>query len=211
MDKDNTELDPEIGAISAVYTALKALEPEAQARVLHYVAGKLKLAGDLEREERAPRVRHREEAPDVTPPENPAQHDEGTDDGLEGISPTAKKWIVRNGLDTGELSRIFSLGIDEIDLVAKAVPGSSKRDRLRSVFLLKGIASYLGTGVARFTHEQMKEAALHYDAFDAANFAATLKNLSSEVSGDKSAGYALTTRGLTSATEMVKEILKTSS
>jgi hypothetical protein len=75
---------------------------------------------------------------------------------------------------------------------------------MRSVFLLKGVAAYLGTGAARFTHEQMKEACLHYDAFDAGNFATNFKGLASEVSGSKDSGYALTARGLASATEMVK-------
>jgi hypothetical protein len=54
----------------------------------------------------------------------------------------------------------------------------------------------------------MKEAALHYDAFDAANFAAIFKGLSGEVAGDKGAGYTLTTRGLTNGTELVKAMLK---
>jgi hypothetical protein len=40
MSKTN-EIDPEISAITAVHTALKGLEREAQARVLQYVAAKL--------------------------------------------------------------------------------------------------------------------------------------------------------------------------
>jgi hypothetical protein len=96
--------------------------------------------------------------------------------------------------------------VDEIDLIAKTVPGKGKRDKMRSVFLLKGAAAYLGTGAARVTHEQIKEACLHYDAFDVANFAVNLRSLSGEVSGTKEAGYTLTPRGLASATEMVKAL-----
>ena len=81
---------------------------------------------------------------------------------------------------------------------------------MHSVLLLKGIASYLGSGATRFTYEQLKEACLHYKAFDAANFAASLKSFSAEVSGEKSTAYVLTPRGLSSATEIVKKMLESS-
>ena len=123
---------------------------------------------------------------------------------LEGISPVAKKWMKRNGLTVSRISSIFSLGVDEIDLVAKKVPGKSKAQRMHNVFLLKGIASYLGTGSARFTHEQIKEACLHYDAFDAPNYALNLRNISADVSGTKETGFSLTARGLSNATELLK-------
>ena len=79
---------------------------------------------------------------------------------------------------------------------------------MHSVLLLKGIAAYLGSGAARFTHEQLKEACLHYKAYDAANFATSLKSFSAEVSGDKSTAYVLTPRGLSSATDIVKKMLE---
>ncbi len=118
--------------------------------------------------------------------------------------------MTRSSLTAEELSAIFSLGTDDIDLVAKKLPGSSKREKLRSVFLLEGIAAFLGTGTARFTHAKVKEAALHYDAFDAGNFAVHFKTLSSEVSGDKGSGYLLTARGLASATELLKQLTASS-
>jgi hypothetical protein len=74
--------------------------------------------------------------------------------------------------------------------------------------LLKGIAAYLSTGVARVSHEQLKEACLHYDAFDPANFATHMKDFAAEASGTKESGYTLTARGLTAATEIIKSIVK---
>jgi hypothetical protein len=118
--------------------------------------------------------------------------------------------MARNGLQADQLSRIFSLGVDEIDLIAETVPGKSKAERVYSVALLKGAAAYLGTGAARFTHEQIKEACLHYDAYDSPNFAATLKRLASEVAGSKETGYTLTARGLASATEALKKMTQKS-
>jgi len=113
----------------------------------------------------------------------------------------------RNGLTVEHLGRLFSLGSDEIDLVAKFVPGNSKNLRTRSVTLLKGIAAYLSTGASRITNEQIKEACLHYDAYDSPNHAKYLKGMAAELSGTKSGGFVLTARGLTAGTELIKEIL----
>ena len=114
----------------------------------------------------------------------------------------------RSGLQVSSLERLFSLGGDEIDLIAESVPGKNKKDRMRSVLLLKGMAAYLATGAARFTHEQMKDACVHYDAFDAANFAVYFRSMSGEVTGGKSEGYTLTPRGIAGATEIVKALVK---
>lgn len=209
MPNDQTiAADPEITAISLVYMALKDLDPGAQGRVLNYVASKLGMPIEQAKRERLKSGQGIEDPVVIHPPgaESESTEENGHTD-LDGISPAGKKWMTRNGLTGDQLSAIFSLGVDDIDLVAKNVPGKGKRERMRNVFLLKGIAAYLGTGVARFTHEQVKEASLHYDAFDATNFAANLKSLISEVSGDKSAGYTLTTRGLTNGTELVKSLV----
>lgn len=203
--KQSTEHQAEIRAMSAVLGALEGLSSEAQSRVLHYVAGMLNV--DMEAglvadssPRRAPSAREFEAAAMASPTERSA----GTEEGFEGISPVARKWIARNGLRAEALGAIFSLGGDEIELVAKTIPGTSKRDRMHSVVLLMGVASYLDGGAARFSHEKLKEACLHYKAYDANNFAAYLKGFSAEVTGDKSTMYALTARGMASATDMVK-------
>ncbi|SRR5258706_37590 len=202
----NMERDPEILAISAVFQALRNLDPDAQSRVLGYVAGKLRIAGPTGEAASAPREVRHDELPEVGAPESATLRGDDVPGELEGISPVARKWMARNGLQAHGLSSVFSLGVDEIDLIAKTVPGKNKKERMRSVFLLKGVAAYLGTGAARFAHEQLKEACLHYDAFDANNFAVNFKSLASEVAGSKDTGYSLTARGVASATEMVKAI-----
>jgi hypothetical protein len=194
------ELDPEFVAMSAVYAALKDLEPEVQTRVLNYVADKLKLASPTSQRQQ-PKI----DSPSAN--ENEQEDIETTAEETEGISPAAKKWLTRNGLQANQISTIFSVGGDDIDLIADTVPGKSKTKRMYNVFLLKGIAAYVGTGAARFTHEQVKEACLHYDAYDAANFATRVKDFSSEVSGSKDTGYSLNARGLSVATKLVKEMI----
>ena len=127
-----------------------------------------------------------------------------------GLALWLKKWMQRNGLSMSSLSKIFSVGEDEIDLIAKSVPGKSKKTRTHSVILLKGVAAYLGSGAARISHQQIKETCLHYDAYDSPNFAAYLKDFASEITGTKQSGYTLTARGLAAATELAKEMTQPS-
>jgi hypothetical protein len=195
--------DPEITAIARVYDALKELEPAAQLRVLEYVAGKLGISSPFSDEERG-KAHDSDEALSTS-----SLHQTEKNEDTEGISPVAIKWMKRSGLAASNLSALFSLGGDEIDLVAEKVPGNSKTQRMHSVVLLKGIASYLSSGVARMTHEKIKEACLHYDAFDSPHFARQLKDFSSEVTGTKESGYTLTARGLTVATEIIRKLAST--
>lgn len=203
------EPDKEIEAIMAVNTALKDLDPTAQLRVIEYVQKKLGLSthpstGRASDDRRSDEYENGSRIePSVTQNENQKE----ASDEFAGISPVAQRWMQRNGLTGKQLSSIFSLGDDEIDLVAKKVPGGSTRARMRNVFLLKGLAAYLGSGAARFPHDKAKEACVHYDAFDGTNFSKHLKSLAPEVSGTKESGYTLTPRGLSSAVEPVKDML----
>lgn len=192
-------LDPEITAITVIYAALEPLDDQGRNRVLDYVTAKLGL-----------RLGPRTLPPEVephTPGDDrlPEEHEGSTDNDSDGISPVALKWMKRTGLTTDVLSNWFSLGLDEIDLVAKSVPGDTKKERMRSVLLLKGIAAYLAFGAARVPHDQVKEACLHYGAYDGSNFATYLKSFASDVGGTKESGYTLTAKGITAATELLRQ------
>lgn len=204
---ENEAVELEIEALGVVYRALSKLDEDAQARVISYVSHKLRGTAPAQEDAAIPPP-----APSVRPQaqdENePTEQKDSEDIGneLDGISPIARKWMLRNGLSTEKLSSVFSLGADDIDLVAKNIPGENTKERMRSVFLLEGIAAYLSTGAARFGHDKVRDACRHYRAFDSKNFAAYLKSLNSEISGTSKAGYTLTTRGTTAATELLKEM-----
>jgi hypothetical protein len=207
--EENPKANPtqEIAAIGAVYDALKELDAAVQGRVLEYVAKMLGVTYGLSDVEpaRAMHVEVQPQSPSLPLPSVGSEQETEP----EGISPVALKWMRRSGLTSTGLSLLFSLGVDEIDLVAKKVPGETKKDRMHSVLLLKGVAAYLGSGVPRVTHEQLREACVHYDAYDGANFATHLKSFAAEASGTKSSGYTLTARGITNATEMIKSLVST--
>jgi len=203
-------IDPEISAISAVYDALRELDEAAQIRVIEYVRKKLghkNGAREVPAEEEgndhetAPVGRSSEAADEV-----PAPQDEN--DPWNSVSPVAKKWVQRNDLDKKFLGTIFSIGGEEIDLIAKVLPGKSMRQRVHEVILLKGIAAYLGGGVARLSHDALKEACSHYDAYDSTNLSKTIKSFAPDVSGTKENGYSLTPRGLASGAELLKQMNK---
>ena len=206
--ESSAEPDPEITAISQVYSTLKPLEPDAQLRVIKYVLDKLKLTLVPAPSRAVERETISEEHSDQVDEPDAGVHTKGEheDEVSDGISSLGRKWMRRNGLSVDDLSPIFSIGGEEIDLVLKKVPGDKISKRMRSVFLLKGLAAYLASGAARFSHADVKETCLHYDAFDAGNFAQNFRGLAAEVSGSKDTGYTLTARGLTGAAEIVKQL-----
>lgn len=199
--------DPELAALSNVCSVLSGLETESQQRVVDYVIRKFGLAmsrGDdaLDRQRNVQKAESAPRQPESQPPNTV----DVTDD-TDGISPVAIKWMQRNGFTVDQLGHIFSLGVDEIDLVAKSIPGSSMVQKARNVTILKGIAAYLSAGTPRISAEQVKEACLHYDAFDSTNHSKHLNKMSTELSGTKATGYTLTARGLTAGTELIREML----
>jgi hypothetical protein len=200
--------DPEFTAMQSVYLALKDLEASAQNRVLDYVFRRLSLTRDYGAADFQAGTGGTETA-EVQASRQEAQQPQGAEqaDGLEGISSVAQKWMRRNELTTKILSGLFSLGVDEIDLVANKVPGKNKKQKLRNIALLLGIASYLGTGAARINHVRLKEASGHYGAQDPTNFAKYMKELSLYFTGNREGGYSLTPKGMTAATELVKEMV----
>jgi len=204
------EPDKEIIAITTVNAALKELDAPAQLRVIDYVVKKLGLTIQTSSQNRTENQQHSEIESGSHDDQDKGQDTAGKNssaDEFTGVSPVAQKWIQRNGLQAEQLSSIFSLGGDEIDLVANKVPGKSKRAKMHNVFLLKGVASYLSGGAARIAHDKVKEACTHYDAYDAPNFATYMKEFASEISGSKESGYTLTARGLANAATLIKEIL----
>ena len=211
------ENDPELSAMAVVFNALRSLDEDAKNRVLEYVENRrgikiaIYTAAKYDDATKPTLIQHtptKENSivSEIPPASTQAEEAQTEDDELEGISPIARKWMIRNGLTTTQLSTLFSLGIDEIDLVAQNVPGKSTRDRLHNVILLQGIASYLNSGVPRAENDKLKESIRHYSADVGGNFSAYMKDWASEFSGSRTTGFMLTTRGLSSAKELIKQI-----
>ena len=213
----NADSDAEFQAMAQIYAVLKPLDAVARTRVLSYVLSRLgvDLKPGFSEKEKSDEMPHGrkfdslDQAIDesTTKPKTEAALDDDENNDIEGISPVAKKWMRRTGLPGEKLSALFSLGVDEIDLVARSVPGQNTKERLHSLILLEGIASYLGTGVARVDYSKLKLAMQHYGIDPGNNISTYLKGFAAECSGSVSAGFTLTARGMNSATELVKEMV----
>jgi len=215
--KDPTkDQDMELAAMAAVYAALRPLDSEGQSRVLDYVIKRLSLKDQVSLAVDGSRKRamQNDNISEGVAERPPAESDQGSShiseedpDGLEGVSPVAKKWMRRNGFSGSQLSSLFSLGVDEIDLVASSVPGRSVKEKFSNVLLLQGIASYLGSGAPRVDNNKLKQAAGHYGADPGNNQWNYMQALAAEVSGSASSGFTLTARGLNSATGLIKKLV----
>lgn len=197
----STEIhDKEIEAIGKLYEILKNLPNQSVERVLSYMCrvflkDTVKALGGMDKHNCNFENQNLSKAPIQDENES---HNE--------MNPIAVKWLKRNSVSIEELSLTFSVGLDEYDIVAKKIPGKSKKEKTKIIFLLMGAASYLKNGTLKFSHENAKETCQHYDAWDTDNFSTYLKTYVGEVSGNKSSGYILTARGLASATELIKQI-----
>lgn len=213
----NVNGDAELSAMAIVFNALQPLDSDARNRVIEYVERRLGMQRSSTpapyKSEHFQHVPPEIERGDLSAENDHAEHsfdrgdqDNAGDDEIEGISPIAKKWMMRNALSPALISKLYSLGVDEFDLVAPNVPGKSVRERLHNVILLQGVASYLNSGAPRVDGEKLREAVDHYDADAGRNFAAYVKDWTSEFSGSRTSGFTLTTRGLNSAKELIKQM-----
>jgi hypothetical protein len=202
--------DPELEAMVSVYAALKDLPTDAQQRVVDYVFARLGLKGKRDQRDIADVRPSRDPILDVHTSDSRDDTDEAddvdVDDELAGVSAIAQKWIRRNGLSAKQLSAVFSLGLDEIDVVARSVPGGSKREKMRNVLLLTCAAAYLASGAARADDEALRQSLTHYNAYDRSNFSTYMREFAADVSGTKENGYTLTARGLAAAADLIKEM-----
>ena len=215
IDRVRADIDvvlAETEAMKTVYGALRPLEKQTQQTIIEWVTRRLA----LEPSGAAPKKKSSAKDLDGEGFEVPVVEVDGDTeddivplegDALEGISPVGIKWVRRNKISSKELSELFSLGLDDIDFVAKKVPGETNKDRLKNVLLVKAMAGYLGNGAPRVTHEDLKTAAEQYDAYDGKNFATYMKSFSREVHGSKSTGYVLTAAGLTEARVLIEGMI----
>jgi hypothetical protein len=209
--KQQDDQDLELDAMAIIYNALKSLNGEAQSRVLDYVMRRLSLKDSTaftSRPVTAVQLDQESEKPDDDELQRESSKNVSAEDAeeFEGVSAVGQKWMRRNSFSTSKISPLFSLGVDEIDLVAKSVPGKNKIQKFRNVFLLQGIASYLSGGVARVDPKKLRQAAGHYGVDPENNMWNYVQSMSAEVSGSMSSGFTLTARGLNAATELVREL-----
>lgn len=204
-------IEKELEALRTVYRALHPLNTQARSRVMTHVGNTLEFSNagtvvESSRDNTAMAtssgvvIAGQDQLPLTT------LDIQDRDFEYRGLSAVAKSWVLRHELSLRAMSTIFSFGADHIRVVVKSLPGERAKDKARSIFLLQGFAVYLSSGKVQFGHDLMKETCTHYGIYDPKHTSEHLRAIASEISGNSKSGYALTNRGLLSATSLVRSL-----
>jgi len=144
----------------------------------------------------------------TAPKRRPADPSTSPVTSMAGTVPEAvKPFLTANAITTEILERVFHPAGPGAQLLASAIPGSGKAGKMVSLSLLLAVKQALETGTFTCTLKDLRELAVHYDCYDSANFAATLKaNKSYYKPRDKGADIELSGPGLKKAGEVIKSI-----
>ena len=93
-----------------------------------------------------------------------------------GVPDAVKPFLTSNAITTQTLEKVFHPTGPGAQLLASTLPGAGKSSQLVSLSLLLCVKSALETGSFSCTLKELRELAIHYDCYDSANFARTLKN-----------------------------------
>lgn len=189
--------DPELEAMAAVLRDLQPLDPPMQGRVIRWVIERLGIgdhvpAGAFSGAQQSP----------------PDQKDAAATHIATAfrVSPGVSAWTRLNGITDEELESAFHETPDGLCVIAREVPGSSRREKVLNCYLLAGACSLLSRGEADFTDQKARELCEEFGCLDTTNHAKYLAEKGTDIVGSKSKGWALTALGKKRAGLLVKAI-----
>jgi hypothetical protein len=122
------------------------------------------------------------------------------------VGNNARRWMQQNHISVNTLQEIFHIGAGVAEVIASDVPGSSKRAKTKSCYLLSGIRALLADDQPNFSESDAVELCRHVACYDSPNHANTRKDLGNQIRGTKDAGYSLSAPGLRAAAELIKSM-----
>ena len=114
-------------------------------------------------------------------PEKPAEKSSGSGGGAGAgasavtVPDAIKPFLTANAITTEILEKVFHPTGPGAQLLSSSLPGSGKSGQMISLSLLLCIKQALEAGTFGCTLKELREMAVHYNCYDSANFAATLK------------------------------------
>ena len=124
-----------------------------------------------------------------------------------GVPEAVKPFLTANGITTEILEKVFHPTGPGAQLLASDIPGNGKAGKIVSLSLLLGVKQALEIGSFTCTLKDLRELGVHYDCYDSANFAATLKaNKNYYKPREKGADLDLSGPGLKKAGDIIKSI-----
>lgn len=126
----------------------------------------------------------------------------------QGSVPEAvKPFLTANAITTDILEKVFHPTGPGAQLLVSDIPGNGKAGKMVSLSLLLGVKQALESGSFTCTLKDLRELAVHYDCYDSANFAATLKaNKNYYKPREKGADLELSGPGLKKTGDIIKSI-----
>lgn len=125
---------------------------------------------------------------------------------IEGLSPKAWQWMQKYSVSEEQLSQVFAISPDEVDVIASTLPSDSKRQQTVEAYLLCGLRSLVRTGEGRFDDREARMLCERLGFYDQANHSNYMKAIGNLLSGSKDAGWKLTIPGAEKAAQVVKKL-----
>lgn len=135
-----------------------------------------------------------------------AEFPEQVDISEKPLGPKARKWCQRHNLGAQQLEEIFHFTAETIEIIASAVPGSSKKDMTANCYLLEGVRGLLKNDEPKIIDSEVIQLCKRLAAYDKNNHTTFRKSVGNRMTGDR-ANLTLTGPGENAAAELVKQMV----
>ena len=129
-----------------------------------------------------------------------------TPDDTGGIGPKALRWMKQHGVSQQDLEEVFHIDNDDVEVIAPAIPGKTKKEQTANAYVLSGARSLLATDSAAFGDGDAVDLCKHFGCYDGNNHTANRRSTGNRMSGDRKKGFMLPAPGLKAAAELVREM-----
>ena len=121
------------------------------------------------------------------------------------LGPKAMKWLQKHAVTREMLDELYHLTDGAVDIIASAVPGSSKREMTVNCYLLSGIRVLLRDDVPLLDETETIAVCRRLTAYDKNNHTANRQSVGNRMTGNKPT-FTLTGPGETAAAELIKQM-----
>ena len=129
-----------------------------------------------------------------------------TFESIAGVSPKAVQWMQKHAVTEAQLSQVFSISPDDVEVIASTLPSDSKRQQTSEAYMLCGLRSLIRTGEGRFDDKEARILCEKLGFYDPANHSNYMKAFGNLLSGSKESGWKLTIPGAERAAQIVKKL-----
>lgn len=136
-----------------------------------------------------------------TVPENKQNYRVSSGDFL----PRVNIWMEQNEISADQLSQVFHLSGDQIEIIA-TVPGRTKNDQSLNAYILQGLANFVSSGNPKFEDKAARAVCEKGGFFNSRHHSEALAAKGNKLVGSKLQGWTLTDPGLQFAGKLVKQI-----